>query len=237
MKILLTLCLVFCSGTVLFAEDQGDDIYIVCAAGYKLPIKELIVKYEASSNHKINAIFGNMQTITTYVKKSGEVSLIIGDANFIKKSKIATKKLVKLGNGKLILVYQKDINLTKPEDLDSESITRIGIPDPKKAIYGKAAIEYLKTYGLYNLVKDKLLVLKTVPQVTSYLKTGNIDVGLINVTDYEKLEGDDFKSIIISPDAYEEIIIEAGMITTKADSFYKYLQSEESKKIFKRYGL
>ena len=236
MKLVLYVALlVLCSSGALSGEKE--EIYIVSGAGYKAPVNEVISLYEKETGEKVNGVFGNMKMITTYVKQSGDVSLIIGDKNFIAKSKIELKRNVKIGDGKLLLVYQAILDIKNVKDLVNDSIKRIGIPDPKKAIYGKAAIELLKAAGIYNKVKAKLIVLKTVPQVSSYLKSSDIDVGLINITDYVKIENEKLKSLNIDSSMYNEIVIQAGLIQERAVGFFNFIKSEKAKVIFNKYGL
>lgn len=236
MKLVLYVALlVLCSSGALSGEKE--EIYIVSGAGYKAPVNEVISLYEKETGEKANGVFGNMKMITTYVKQSGDVSLIIGDKNFIAKSKIELKRNVKIGDGKLLLVYQAILDIKNVKDLANDSIKRIGIPDPKKAIYGKAAIELLKAAGIYNKVKAKLIVLKTVPQVSSYLKSSDIDVGLINITDYVKIENEKLKSLDIDSSMYNEIVIQAGLIQERAVGFFNFIKSEKAKVIFNKYGL
>ena len=236
MKLILYVALlVLCSSGALSGEKE--DIYIVSGAGYKAPVNEVISLYEKETGEKVNGVFGNMKMITTYVKQSGDVSLIIGDKNFIAKSKIELKRNVKIGDGKLLLVYQAILDIKNVKDLANDSVKRIGIPDPKKAIYGKAAVELLKAAGIYDKVKAKLIVLKTVPQVSSYLKSSDIDVGLINMTDYVKIENKKLRSLDIDSSMYDEIVIQAGLIQERAAGFFNYIKSEKAKVIFNKYGL
>ena len=229
--------LVVLSSFVGFAEESSE-VYVVSAAGYKLPVSEVIAFYEKEKpQNKINAVFGNMKMITTYVSQSDLVSLIVGDSGFIKKSGIRLEDSVKIGEGKLLLVYQPDYTISSVEDLTSSEIKRIGIPDPKKAIYGKAAVELLKAVGIYEKVKDKLIILKTVPQVSSYLKSGDIDVGLINVTDYVKLKNLGLESLNVDPDLYSKIVIQAGLINGSGMDFLNFIASDQANYIFKKYGL
>ncbi len=231
----IILCCIF-SSTLLYGEEL-EGIYLVAGAGYKSPVLDIIKLFEKSSGEKINAVFGNMKMVTTYVKQSADVSLIIGDSRFIKKSGIQLQDTLDIGTGRLLMVYQSGLNIKNINELKSAEIQRIGIPDPKKAIYGKAAVEFLKASGLYEAVKDKLLILKTVPQVSAYLKSGDIDVGLINVTDYVKLQSDKLKTLEIDQGFYNKITIQAGLINNSGQNFFKFLESTAAKKIFTEYGL
>ncbi len=220
----------------IFAHDK-DGVYIASAAGYKEPVNEIIELYNQNHPLKILPVYGNMQVITTYIKKSNRVSLIIGDKRFINKSGITLQNSIKLGNGKLILVYQDEFKITSIQELTDPKIARIGIPDPKKTIYGRAGVELLKALNLYDIIKDKFIILKTVPQVSLYLLSGSIDVGLINVTDYIKIKNDTLKSLDTDSKLYTPIEIEAGLVDSSAQDFFEYLQSPPTQAIFSKYGL
>ncbi len=236
MKLVLYIMVSILYGSVALS-DEKEELYIVAGAGYKAPVNEVINLYEKKTGETINGVFGNMKMIITYVKQSGDVSLIIGDSNFIAKSKIKLKESYKIGEGKLLLVYQSSLDIKDVNELANPNIKRIGIPDPKKAIYGKAAVELLKSKGIYDKIKDKLIVLKTVPQVSSYLISADIDVGLINVTDYVKIKNRKLKSLNIDSSMYSKIIIQVGLIKDKAADFLSFMKSKKSRKIFNEYGL
>lgn len=71
-------------------------------------------------------------------------------------------------------------SLHSPQDLRGAQVTKIGHPDAKAAIYGRAAVAFLKGSGLMPTVKDKVAMFSTVPQVFSYLVSGDLDAGFVN---------------------------------------------------------
>lgn len=218
----------------------SDEIFIVCGAGYKRPLQEIAKQYEEEKGIKVNCIFGNMRQIITYAKNSDKISIIVGDNSFLKKSKLLINKKQKIGKGKLILAFKKDFNIKNIKDLKSEEIKKIGMPDPKKTIYGNAAKELLTNTNLYNVLEKKLIILQTIPQVSSYLHSGEIDAGLINITDYLGIKNDNLKSIEVDQKNYSEIIIESGLIdynNEPAVLFYNYLRKDQAIQILKKYGM
>ena len=110
--------------------------------------------------------------------------MIIGDKNFlVDKSGLTFKDFIPLGEGELVIVYAKDKKISSIEDLTNDNIKRITIPDPSKAIYGIAGTEFLKNSKLEEKVKDKLLVVATVPQAMTYILTNEVDAGLVNLSE------------------------------------------------------
>ncbi|RXJ86537.1 molybdate ABC transporter substrate-binding protein [Arcobacter sp. CECT 8985] len=230
-KILLVFLLFF-----YFANAQN--LKVAAGAGYKKPLVKIIKLYEKQTNSKIDSFYGNLRQVSTQAKNM-DLQLVIGDKNFLKtKSGVDFKKYITIGKGKAVLAYTKDIDSI--EDLLSNKIKRIAIPAPQKAIYGIASMQILKNSKLLNKIKNKLLIVATVPQVSTYLITNEVDAGIINLTsalaNKSKFKG----YILIDDNLYSKIDIVAAITKNcnkKCKSFLQFLKSEKAKTIFKNYGL
>ncbi|MCW8799272.1 MAG: molybdate ABC transporter substrate-binding protein, partial [Prosthecochloris sp.] len=127
-------------------------------------------------------------------------------------------------------------------DINKKEITRVGLPDSAKAIYGDAAMQYLTKSGLIASTRGKLLKLSTVPQVSSYLITKEIDAGFINLTDAIGVADDIGGYIVAEPSNYTVVALQAGVIKgfendPDVQSFIEYLKTKEARNILTKYGL
>lgn len=221
---------------IFYVFSYGEEIYIAAAAGYKAPVSEIIENYKKEKGLDVNCIFGNMKQISTYVETSNKISMIIGDGDFLDKLGINYEVKKTLGEGRLVLIY-KNFEISQVKDLLKDEVKSICIPDYKKAIYGKAAVECLKYYGIYEKIEDKLIVVKTVPQVSAYMLQDEVDVGLVNLTDYIKMKDRGINKYDIDINSYAKINIELRLIDEKGEELYKYFDSDNSKEILLKYGL
>jgi len=162
---------------------RAENITIAGGAGYKRPLVEIANQYEKKTGNHIDAVFGHMQQIFSQAKMSENVSIIFGDKTFFDHSGINFSSYYPVGNGNLVLAWRKGLHLTSIAEIRNKEITRVGIPDANKAVYGHAATEYLKNAGLSAIVAPKIIAVSTVPQVSAYLVSGEIDCGFINITD------------------------------------------------------
>jgi len=219
----------------------SSEIYIASVAGYKRPISELAKLFEQEKNIKINPMFGNMQQISEQIKNSDKISMFFGDEDFINKLKIKYTTKVELGDGILVLVASSGKNILKIEDLLSDTIKKIGIPDTKKAIYGVAASETLAHLKLQEKLQEKVMVFQTVPQVSSYIVSGDIDAGFINKTDYLGIKEKVGHSIEVNPKFYNPIkivgVVLDGKNNQEIQTFLTFLESPKAKAILKNNGL
>lgn len=224
-------------------QKKTTELWIASGAGYKKPLLEISEKFNNKYGINVNPIFGNMQVVSTQVKQSGSVGILIGDKKFLQNKTLGLEyhQYTLLGIGRLVLAYPKKLEKRKLEDLLKIDIARISIPDPTKAIYGNAAMEFLKNINYYEKIKDKILISSTVPQVSSYLISGEIDAGFINLTDAIGIVNE-IGGYIILDDNYSQIEIVAGTVKgfendEVTELFLNYLSGNECKEILKKYGL
>lgn len=219
----------------------ASEIYIAGGAGYKRPIMDLALVFEKESNIKVNSIFGNMQQVAEQLNHSDKVTLFFGDKEFINKLKLEYDRSVFLGKGILMLVYSKNSNSSTIDDLKTDKIQKIALPDTKKAIYGIAADEFLENSALKQTLESKLTIFQTLPQVSTYLVSGDIDAGFINKTDYLSIKQDVGNAIEIDSKLYNDIDIIAVVLKGKedinTDKFLEFLSSPKAKEILTKHGL
>lgn len=235
-KIMMSL-LVLLLGSALSAES----LKIAAGAGYKKPLMDVLKVYE--QNHpKIDAMFGNMAQVLAHAKQ-GEVSLLIGDKKFLEKqNEVLFSRYQTIGYGRAVIAYAQGVKLSKIDDLQASSITKIALPDTQKAIYGIAGMEFLKNSQLYEVLKDKLLIVATVPQVATYVITHEVDAGIINLTAALDAKDKIGGYLEIPSSLYTPIEIVAGSLDTcsknkECTDFVAFLNSNSAKDIFNRYGL
>ncbi|ACF13892.1 molybdenum ABC transporter, periplasmic molybdate-binding protein [Chloroherpeton thalassium ATCC 35110] len=229
---------IFFLNTVAFSQD----LIIASAAGYKRPIMEIKNRYEAKTGKQVQAIFGNMNTILSQVQFGGKAGLIFGDRSFLKRSKLEFASHHSLGKGKLVLAYRKGLTLSHLAEIQDDRVKRLAFPDSTKAIYGAAAAECLHQLPFYNAIRQKLVMVSTVPQTSAYLMTGEIDAGFLNLTDALGIKSSIGGFIEVDRALYAPIDIEAAVVkgfenTSQVNSFLDFLSSKEAQLILNDYGL
>jgi len=238
-KEILSLILILTAGTLM-----AQDLMIASAAGYKKPVAEIVKLFEQESGTKVNAVYGNIQMVASQAEQTGEISCIIGDKKFLKKieSSVSFTEYHPIGEGQLVLAYRKGLTIAKIEDLLTDQVKTVFMPQDGKAIYGIAATEALKSYGYTEKLAPKITQVATVPQVVSYLLTGEIDAGFINLTEAlankDKLGG----YFLVDKSKYTPIVIVAGVVKgfeNKPETldFIKLMSSEDALPVYQKYGL
>ena len=221
---------------------RAETITIASGAGYKRPLMEIAEKFEKKTGNHLDAVFGHMQQIFSQAKMTGQIAIIFGDRSFFDQSGISFAEYYPVGQGRLVLAWRNGLHLEKIMDIRDNRITRVGMPDEKKAVYGRAAAEYLQKSGLSGDVGSKVLVVSTVPQVSAYLETGEIDAGFINITDAIGIQDKIGGYLAAEQSLYTPIQIQAGVVKgfedrDEVNALLKFLKSKESLAVLKHYGL
>lgn len=215
---------------------------IGAGAGYRRPVDELAAAFRKQAGLEVNLVYGNMGRVIAQIKSGGVVDIFLGEKSFLAASGLKTTRVTELGRGRLVLAYPKGAKITSPKDLADPNIKRVAVPDPKKAIYGKAGMEFLANSGLLPSVKAKLLTVGTVPQVSTYLLSGEIDAGFLNLTDVLGLSSRIGGFLKLDEKMYSPLIIQAAQLADApnpepAGRFLDFLATDQARKIVTAHGL
>lgn len=226
--------------TFLALPALAGSLLVASGAGYKTVVEALADAYSSQSGTTVERIYGNMGQIIGQAKTSGKVDLLIGEEGFLRSSPLPLTESASLGKGRLVLAWPKGKD--EPADLKASAVARIALPDPERAIYGKAAMEYLDNSGLHDPLKDKLVVVGTVPQVFAYLATGEVDAGFMNLTQAvaaaDKIGG--FREMdekLYKPIAIACIRLETAPSADAARKFAEFLGTDAARAIISAHGL
>ncbi len=242
MKKLICTIIVSAMLFALPAIASAGSLVLASGAGYKKLVNNLVEVYSQESGDKVDLVYGNMAQVTAQAKISGKVDLVLGAEWFLSRSGIDFAGMHRLGQGRLVVAWSKGNEFHSYEDMLSNSVKRIAMPDSKRAIYGKAALEYLKNTGLFDKVKDKLVEVATIPQVSSYVIANEVDMGFINLTHAQQIKDKLAGYALAEEDKYDEITIQVGELSGAANpesvaKFVKFLGADGAKAIIKAHGL
>jgi molybdate transport system substrate-binding protein len=223
------------------SSAQAGELRLLAAGGYKKSMQAVLAAYQKQTGQQAEAGYGNMRQILSQAKLTGQAALVIGDEKFLRQEDIFAS-FQPIGEGRLVLAWaQGSPAISTPEDLTRPEVGRIAHPDKSKAIFGRAATEWLRSAQLDQKLQAKLIQAATVPQVSSYLAAKEVDAGFISLTDAIGLGGK-IGGYLPLPSGYEKIVIVAGTIKghendAAAKDFLAFLTGPQARRIFKEHGM
>lgn len=147
--------------------------------------------------------------------------------------------------GTLVLWTRKDSHLPEPsmEMLKRPEVRRIAIANPDRAPYGRAALAALRSSGLFDALKGRLVTAENIAQAAQFVDSGNADAGFISLTSAStpKLI-EDGRYFVVPARLYLPIDQGAVLVTksehrVEAKKFLVYLMSTPVQQGMREYGL
>ncbi len=231
------------------AAKAPVELNIAAAANTAVVFDELKAAFEKTQKGVIvKPVFASSGKLVSQIKESAPFDLFLSAdmhyAQTLKDAELATSEVKVYAKGNVALLSVRGIDLSKGLDaLLDPSVKTIVIADPAKAPYGKASVELLKSAGIYDAVKGKIVFAGNIGEALSQTLTAG-DVGFINASALKNAKFADLKKgekYLEFSSGFEPIL--QGMIVLKnsknqaeAKAFFDFILSETGKNIFKKYG-
>ena len=242
---LLALIASFC----LLSSAYAQPTTIAVAANMKEAFAEIASAFRATGKPEMRVVYGSSGNLTTQIMNGAPFSMFIAaDEHFplelYKNGKTMDEGAV-YAIGKLALIVRNSsgVKLADNKADIARAIVKankVAIAKPELAPYGKAAIEFLKAEGLWELAKGKLVYGDNVGAASTYVLTGAADLGFTALSlakSPEVLKETNY--LLLNSKLYEPI--KQRMILIKgappeALELYRFIQSPQAKVILQKYG-
>ena len=189
-------CLVFIGATLLLvgfggaarAESEARTITVAAAADLQFALGDFIAQFEKDHpDVKIKAIYGASGSLFAQIDNGAPFDLFLAaDAKYpqqlIESKKADGGSLFLYAVGHLVLWAPKDAKVDVKQGfgalLDAR-VRKIAIANPATAPYGRAALAALQKAGVYEQIKDKIVLGENIMQTAQFVQSGAADAGVI----------------------------------------------------------
>ncbi len=242
-------------GLPLSSWAASAPLLVMAGAGYRRPVDALCAAFSSQNGLPVERSYGNLEQLFAQIRASGRVDALIGDAQFVDHAReVDLPQRVALGQGVMVLAWRRKLlGRYSPQPIvdpvrDLPTMHSIALPNPQATIYGKAAKEWLQAKGLWETLQEKFKIVQTLPQVSAYLTSGQIDAGFINLTESLGVRGQlgGYLQLLPGQGSYAPIDIVAAMpapgsgdpATAAARAeFARFLQTAQARDILRENGL
>lgn len=223
----------------------APSLTISAAASLKDAIAKIQQLYTQQQPVTITNNFGASGSLQQQIEQGAPVDIFISAATtqmdaLQQKELILTDTRKNILSNQVVLIAPKNSNLVSNfKYLTSARVQKIALGEPKSVPAGKYAQEVLTFYNIFNQIKPKIIYAKDVRQVLTYVETGNVDAGIVYITD-AKLS--DVKIVAIapanshSPVVYPVAVIKASKNINAAKKFVQFLSTKPASDMFNKYG-
>jgi len=150
------------------------------------------------------------------------------------------------GIGRLVVWVPRassiDVEKLGMQSLLDASVKKIAIANPSHAPYGRAAMDAMKSMGVYDQVKDRIVFGDTVMQTAQFAESGGADIGLIShslalaPTFRDKGRYWEVPAGAYPPREQGGVILSWARDKSAAQALRDFVLGERGKAILRRYG-
>lgn len=239
---ILFLLLVSCSRPT---STVAPSLTISAAASLKDAIAEVQQLYTQQQPVTITNNFGASGSLQQQIEQGAPVDIFICAAAtqmdaLQQKGLIIADTRKNILSNQVVLIAPKNSHLVSNfKDLTSDRVQKIALGEPKSVPAGKYGQEVLTFYNIFTQIKPKIIYAKDVRQVLAYVETGNVDAGIVYLTDAKV---SDVKIVAIAPVnshsqvVYPVAVIKASKNINTAKQFVQFLSSKPASDVFNKYG-
>ena len=226
------------------------DINVAAAADLKFALAEIAKAYEASNkDDKVKTTFGASGKLTTQIIEGAPFDLFFA-ANIeypekLKAANMTSTEIKPYAVGRLVMLTKKGSQVDLKSGLNvlaSDKVSKIAIANPDVAPYGKAAVEALKSAGIYEKVESKIVKGENVQQAATFGITGAADVAVVaHSLALQPTIANEVNTYLVDAKLHKKMIqayvmTKRGAGNPSAKKFLEFFESKNGDAILKKYG-
>ena len=225
-----------------------EKIHVAVASNFIEPLNLIKKKFSKKNKIPFNISTGSTAKLFAQILNKAPIDIFLS-ADQLTIKKIPDNKKIKVSKftyaiGSLVIFSRTRFdNEVKFENILLKRLSnKIVIANPKFSPYGRASKKVLESLGILSLFENKIILASNINQVSSFIYSGNVDLGIISISDKLKLNKYElgyFKEIpqnLYTQINQDAILLENAKQNHNAKLFFNFLKSYEAKKIIKSFG-
>ena len=226
------------------AAAQAGEVKVAVAANFTDAAKEIGALFEKATGHEAIFSFGSTGQLYTQISQGAPFEVFLAADRERPKKAVAAgfavgDSLFTYATGKVVL-FSKDKGRIKGEaTLEKGNFTKVAIANPRTAPYGAAAVQTMKSLGVYDKISAKIVQGNNISQTYQFVDTGNAEIGFVALSQViGKNEGSRWivPQSLYAPIAQDAVLLEKGADNEAARAFLAFLKGKEARTVKEKYG-
>ena len=233
------------------AAHADDGPVIAAASDLKFALDEIVAEFRKDGGRSVRVSYGSSGNFFRQIAQGAPFEIFLSaDEEFI--FKLADQGLTPdrgalYATGRIVLFTPKG----SPVHADAEladlrraladgRLVKLAIANPEHAPYGRAAVEALKSAGLWPAIEPKLVLGENVSQAAQFAVSGSTQAGIFALSLALAPNFRDAGSYVPIPESMHRPLRQRMVLTRQAGptarAFYAFSQGPLARAVFKRYG-
>jgi molybdate transport system substrate-binding protein len=245
------LAVMWCADTAVRATEQSE-VRVAAATDLKFALDEIVDMFHVRNpNIKVQVTYGSSGNFYAQLSNHAPFDVFLSaDVDYphrlVREGLASEGDEFLYGVGRIVIWVPQsssiDVEKLGIQSLLSPDVRKIAIANPRHAPYGRAAEAAMKSMGVYEQVKDRLVLGDTVLQAGQFVESRSADIGIISrshaLAPSLRAKGRFWE---VPLDAYPRrvqggVIMSWAQDRSAAGALRDFVLGEEGKTILRRYG-
>ena len=165
----------------------AQSITVAAAADLQFAMQDVAAGFQKATGKEVKLIYGSSGNFFQQIQNGAPFDMFFS-ANLDYAKKLESSGLTAPGSyyqyakGKIVVWVPSDSKIDINSGLKSlldPAVKKIAVANPQHAPYGQAAVAAMQSEGVYDKVKDKLVIGENISQTASFVVSGAADVGVV----------------------------------------------------------
>lgn len=229
----------------------ADEPVIAAASDLKFALDEIVGLFLRETGRRVKLAYGSSGNFAMQIRNGAPFQLFLSaDEAYIHqlhKEGYARDEGLLYATGRIVLFAAH----ASPVKVDEEwkglktfvrdrRLRRFAIANPDHAPYGQRAVEALKTAGLWDAVKSRLVLGENISQAAQFAATGSAQAGIIALSLAKAPQIGALGRYALIPESWHAPLHQRMALMKQAgptaQAFYAFLQQADARATLDRYG-
>ncbi len=225
-------------------------ISVAAASDLTYAMNEIAANFEKATGCTVRLSMGSSGNFLTQMENGAPFDVFFS-ADIAYPKKLEAEGLAAPGStylyaiGKIVLWTRNDSHVDVSKgflSLQDPGVKKIAIANPDHAPYGRAAEEALRHAGVYDSVKNRIVLGENISQTAEFVESGNADAGIVALslvvspTMKDKGRSWNIPENLYAPLQQGAIVVLASKNPQGAKQFLEYVKMPAAAAILERYG-
>ena len=243
----LTIGILLTIGGCQLVKTHSNTLTVSAAISLTDALENIKSLYRQSyPNITITYNFGASGSLQQQIEQGAPADIFISAASkqmdaLQQKSLLITETRTNLLANTLVLITPKNNSIILSfQNLINPKVNKIAIGEPKSVPAGQYSQELLTNLKIFDKIKPKIVYSNNVRQVLTYVETGNVDAGIVYITDAKQSKRVQVVATaaanLHSPIVYPVAVLKRSKDPAIARKFVQFLSSDRARAVFEKYG-
>lgn len=227
---------------------KAEDLTIAAAASLQDALADMKADLERElPGTTVRVTAGASGTLQQQIAQGAPIDIFLSAANrpieeLEKLKQLSPGSAKQFLAGELVLIAPKASRLKSLNELNSASVKRVAIGEPRSVPAGDYALQALTSLKLETALTPKFLYAKDVRQVLSYVERGEVEAGFVYKSDLESVAGKSVRLVETLPASshkpirYTMAVVAASKKQESAKKILNYFESQKAAVIWTKFG-